>query len=99
MGPCSVAAAWSDIVGKYLREIQKSKAGAAGQINLAEINSREKAEVLVGAGALRKLFLIPPEFGGEESPLNTTFAPPAVVEQKEDIDQQVIGGGFANGSD
>jgi hypothetical protein len=72
-------------------EFFKKRMPEPREVNLAEINSREKAEVLVGKGVLQKLFLMPPEFGGEDSPLNTTFAPPAAVRQKADIDQQVIG--------
>lgn len=60
-------------------------------VDLSAIDSREKAEALYRAEVLQKLFMLPPEFGGEDHPVNTIFVPPAVVKRKAEIDQQVVG--------
>src|ERR1700722_10864237 len=61
------------------------------KLDLAAIHSRDKAEALHRARALQKLLLMPPEFGGDENPLNTIFVPPSIAKQKVEIDQQIIG--------
>jgi hypothetical protein len=69
----------------------KKRKSQTQEVELAAIDSREKAEALHRAGVLQKLFMRPPEFGGDDHPLNTILVPPAAVKQKMDIDQQVIG--------
>ncbi len=55
------------------------------------IDSREKAEELFRRGELEKLFLMPLEFGGEDSPLNMLYVPVGVAAIKSGIDNNVIG--------
>src|SRR5947209_5495611 len=54
------------------------------------IDSQEKAEELFRRGDLEKLFLMPLEFGGEDSPLNTLYVPLGVADIKSGIDNNVI---------
>lgn len=54
------------------------------------IDSREKADELFRRGDLEKLFLMPPEFGGQDSVLNTLYVPLGLAEVKAGIDRNVI---------
>jgi hypothetical protein len=54
------------------------------------IDSREKAEALFRRGEMEKLFLMPPEFGGDDGPHNTLFVPVGVAAVKAGIDQNVV---------
>jgi len=56
----------------------------------SHVDSREKAERLVQSGELVPLYLLPPEFGGDNAPPNTVYVPPFVVEIKEGIDTNTI---------
>ena len=60
--------------------------------DLATIDSQEKADALLQRGLLEKLFLMPPEFGGQDIPANVLYAPPSAVRRKQEIDQGVIVG-------
>jgi hypothetical protein len=55
------------------------------------IDSPAKAEAWFRRGDLEKLFLMPPEYGGEDSPLNTLYVPVGVAAVKAGIDADVIG--------
>lgn len=68
----------------------KKRQSDSQKIDLAAIDSREKAEALVRSGALQKLLMRPTELGGDDHPGNTLFVPPAIVKQKADIDRDVI---------
>ncbi|HXR77861.1 MAG TPA: hypothetical protein VN737_17910 [Bryobacteraceae bacterium] len=59
-------------------------------VDLAAVDSREKAQALLRTGALEKLLLMPREFGGSDHPMNTIFVPPEIVKQKAKIDREVI---------
>lgn len=58
--------------------------------DFSEIDSRAKAEELFRSGQLEKLFMMPPEFGGEDNPLNTLFVPVGIAEIKWGIDNNVV---------
>jgi hypothetical protein len=58
--------------------------------DFSAIDSREKAEALFRRGELEKLFLLPPEFGGQDVPQNYLFVPQWVVNQKSGIDRNII---------
>jgi len=61
------------------------------KVDLASVDSREKAEALHRAGVLQKLLMMPREYGGDDHPLNTILVPAAIVNQKADIDLEVVG--------
>jgi hypothetical protein len=54
------------------------------------IDSNARAEELFRRGELEKLFLMPLQFGGEESPANTVYVPAGVSAIKDEIDNGVI---------
>jgi hypothetical protein len=54
------------------------------------VDSRGKAEDLWRRGELRKLLLLPVEFGGQDFPPNVVYVPPLVVELKTRIDLNTI---------
>lgn len=56
----------------------------------SNVDSPEKAEVLVVTGELVKLQLLPDIFGGDDGPHNTVFVPPFVVDIKVGIDNNTI---------
>ena len=58
--------------------------------DFSAIDSREKAVELFERGELEKLFLMPPEFGGEDNALNTLFVPVGLASIKAGIDNNVI---------
>ena len=59
--------------------------------DFSDIDSREKVELLVTRGELSKLYLVPPEFGGEDVAANIVYAPNFAVEIKNGIDTNTIG--------
>jgi hypothetical protein len=59
--------------------------------DFSAIDSLAKAEELFRQGKLEKLFLLPPEFGGQDTPLNIVFVPPGVADVKFGIDHNIIG--------
>lgn len=58
--------------------------------DFSAVDSRDKGVELARAGELEKMFLLPPEFGGEDVPPNWVLVPAWVVAQKADIDNNVI---------
>ncbi len=58
--------------------------------DFSDIDSR-KAEALFRRGDLKKLFLMPLEFGGEDIPVNFLYVPVWVADIKAGIDNNVIG--------
>jgi hypothetical protein len=58
--------------------------------DFSAVDSREKAEELFRRGELAKLFMMPLEFGGDDIPENTLYVPPWVVDQKAEIDNNVV---------
>ena len=59
--------------------------------DFSAIDSQAKAAALFERGDLEKLFLMPLEFGGTDSPLNTLYVPVGVAAIKAGIDNNVIG--------
>ncbi|MDR0195869.1 MAG: hypothetical protein LBI73_12170 [Myroides sp.] len=57
--------------------------------NYADICSYDEAEQYYQAGQLGKLYLIGLTFGGDDSPVNTLYAPQDAVVQKEAIDHHI----------
>ena len=68
----------------------KKKSPPAGP-DFSGVDSPAKAERLFRRGELEKLFLMPLEYGGEDSPVNTLYVPPGVAEVKAGIDTNLIG--------
>lgn len=58
--------------------------------DFSEIDSQTKAMLLFQRGDLEKLFLMPLEFGGVDSPLNTLYVPVGVAAIKAGIDNNII---------
>jgi hypothetical protein len=58
--------------------------------DFSDIDSREKAEVLFSRGDLEKLYLMPLEFGGQDTPLNTLYVPVGLANVKSGIDNNII---------
>jgi hypothetical protein len=56
----------------------------------SEIDSAEKADILYQRGELKKILLLPAEFGGQPIPPNVVYLPPFAAEQKAKIDLNVI---------
>ena len=69
---------------------KKSSPPSSGS-DFSIIDSREKAEELFRQGKLEKLFLMPPEFGGPDNPLNTLYVTIGLAGIKSGIDNNVIG--------
>lgn len=58
-------------------------------IDLAEVDSNEKAMELAKKGILSPLYLMPLRFNGEESVRNRLYVPPVIVELKDRYDDIV----------
>lgn len=59
--------------------------------DFTKIDSREKVERLAAQGVLTKLLLLPPEFGGGDTPPNIVYVPSFVVDIKHGIDTNTVG--------
>jgi len=70
---------------------KKKKSAPPVGPDFSGIDSPAKAEALFRRGDLEKMFLMPPEYGGEDSPLNTLYVPVGVAAVKAGIDRDVIG--------
>lgn len=57
--------------------------------DFSDINSIEKAIDLYKKGSLTKIYMMPLEFGGEDSPENTLYVPEFVKEFKNQFDNMV----------
>lgn len=58
--------------------------------DFTSIDSKEKAEALFQKGDLKKLFLMPLEYGGENFGLNVVYVPAFAADMKASIDNNVI---------
>jgi hypothetical protein len=58
--------------------------------DFSKIDSRGKAEELFRRGELEKLLLMPPDFGGEDNPVNVVYVPIGIGAVKNRIDKNVI---------
>lgn len=56
----------------------------------SSIDSKEKAEDLFQKGQLKKLLLLPSEFGGQDIPPNVVYVPEFAVDLKASTDQNII---------
>jgi hypothetical protein len=54
------------------------------------IDTSAKAEMLCKQGGLKKLLLLPPDFGGEDAPPNVVFVPAFAAELKVRIDMSTV---------
>lgn len=59
--------------------------------DFSDVNSQAKALDLFQKGKLEKLFLLPPEFGGEDRPENVVFVPVGIAAVKASTDINVVG--------
>ena len=69
----------------------KKKAPPPVGPDFSGIDTPAKAEAWFRRGDLEKLFLMPLEYGGEDSPLNTLYVPVGVAAVKAGIDTNGIG--------
>lgn len=58
-------------------------------LDYSNIDSKEKAQELFAKGQLVKLYLMPLEFGGPDSPINTLLVPEFANNQKNNFDSKV----------
>lgn len=68
----------------------KSKSPHSNGPDLSWINSRNKAEELFLKGELEKLYLMPPEMGGDDNPLNVLYVTVGLSKIKSDFDNDVV---------
>lgn len=54
------------------------------------VDTQAKAKALAKQGTLEPLYLLPPEFGGPQSPQNTLYVPVGVARIKQGIDLNQI---------
>ena len=59
------------------------------KLDYEAIDSNEKAVALYEKKELVKLYLMPLEFGGADSPLNTLYVPPVIQELKQRFDDMI----------
>jgi len=70
--------------------LKRSSATPHGGPDYSSVNSREKAEALVGRGELQKLLLLPAEFGGADVQPNTVYVPPFAADLKSETDINTV---------
>lgn len=58
-------------------------------LDFSQVDSLEKAQALLSAGKLERLFLFPPEFGGQDIPRNVLYVPPGIAAIKQRIDSMI----------
>jgi hypothetical protein len=58
--------------------------------DFSNVDTREKALMLVEKGQLEPLYLMPPEFGGPEDPRNVVYVPIGIAEIKRSTDLNII---------
>ena len=63
---------------------------ASGGPDFSSVDSLQKPIELCKVGTLKKLLLMPAEFGGQDIPSNVVYVPEFVVEQKERIDANIV---------
>src|SRR5262245_57497046 len=68
----------------------KKKSPPPSGPDFSTIDSQAKAEELFRQGELEKLYLLPLEFGGQDTPTNYLFVPIGVADIKAGIDNNVI---------
>jgi hypothetical protein len=68
---------------------KKDRAPSKGP-DFRSIDSQAKAMELAKSGQLKKLLLLPPEFGGKDIPPNWVLVPDWVVEKKSETDNNIV---------
>tara|TARA_A100001391_G_scaffold189531_1_gene161058 strand:+ start:793 stop:1143 length:351 start_codon:yes stop_codon:yes gene_type:complete len=58
--------------------------------DFSSVDSREKAIAMVDEGTLETLWLMPPEFGGVDDPLNVLYVPRGIAEVKRRTDLNIV---------
>ncbi|MGM9482508.1 hypothetical protein ACS5PN_15055 [Roseateles sp. NT4] len=71
---------------EWLRRLGAPKTGP----DYRHVDSRHKAEALYKRGELKKLLLLPMEFGGQDEPPNVVYVPAFAVELKSRLDLSTI---------
>ena len=59
------------------------------ELDFSTIDSNEKAIELFNKGQLVKLYLMPLDFGGQDSPMNTLYVPKFANDKKNAFDSKV----------
>ena len=76
----------------WLFDIFKKKQGDEQNqsvLDFSTIDSNEKAQALFAKGQLVKLYLMPLDFGGQDSSINTLFVPESANNQKNNFDSKI----------
>ena len=73
-----------------LSNMQRKSIFYPNGVKYAEITSREKAKSMYELGLLRKAFLFPIEFGGEEIEVNTIYLPKKAAIEKQMFEQKIM---------
>ena len=68
---------------------KKAKSTSAGP-DFSHVTSKEKAQELFQRGELKKLFLMPLEFGGADAEINVMYVPAFAVQMKARVDTNII---------
>jgi hypothetical protein len=58
--------------------------------DFSDVTSEQAAEALAAAGHLEKMFLLPPEFGGQDIPPNYVYVPVGLADVKRRLDLETI---------
>ena len=58
--------------------------------DFSAVDSRGKADELFQRGQLERLYLLPPEFGGDDNPSNVVYVPLGFAAVKHGIDVNII---------
>lgn len=74
-----------------LNWLRRTTASTSRQVSdYSAITTLAKAEALLHAGELHRLFLRPLEFGGMDVPMNIVYVPAFVVEAKRNVDFNIV---------
>ena len=73
----------------FFKALFNSKPPPSVAEQMAAITSRDAAEAAWRAGKLARIFLFPPEFGGEDRRENVVYVPLWIPEQKDISTRQV----------
>jgi hypothetical protein len=95
-------------VAKKLTAVWRKLVGAErppaprNERDFSSVDSAEKAAGLAERGELFKIFLFPPELGGERVAMNIVYVPSGIPEIKDEITQtlsRLVADGLADGLD
>ena len=57
--------------------------------DFSDITTPEEVEAAVASGRLERFYMLSPQFGGPEDPMNMLTGPPGVVEARDWMDDQI----------